>query len=104
LFRVFMKENNMKTIEYVGYSLMIVAYTILLIKNLELKVGLIVSISTIIAVFILKYLLINKKENDFEHKESIIQSVGNGARSKGDLTFEGITQDVDLNLDKCEKE
>ena len=51
----------MKTIEYVGYSLMIVAYTILLIKNLEFKVGLIVSISTIIAVFILKYLLINKK-------------------------------------------
>lgn len=94
----------MKTIGYVGYSLMIVVYTILLIKNLEFKVGLIVSISTIIAVFTLKYLLINKKDNDFEHKESIIQSVGNGAKAKGDLTFEGITQDVDLNLYGREKE
>lgn len=94
----------MKTIEYVGYSLMIVAYTILLIKNLEFIVGLIVSISTIIAVFILRYLLINKKDNDFEHKESIIQSVGNGAKAEGDLTFEDITQDVDLNLDGREKE
>ena len=95
----------MKTIEYVGYSLMIVAYTILLIKNLEFIVGLIVSISTIIAVFILKYLLINKKDNDFEHKESIIQqSIGNGAKAKGDLSFKDITQDVDINLDKCEKE
>ncbi len=93
----------MKTIEYVGYSLMIVAYTILIIKNLELKVGLIVIISTIIAGIILKYLVINKKKNDFEQKKSISQSIGNGATAKGNISFKGITQNVDLNLDKCEK-
>ena len=90
----------MKTIEYVGYSLMIVAYTIFLIKNLEFKVGLIISLSTIIVVFIvLKYLSITMKENDSENEEltdqsfeKTTQSVGNMATAEGDISYNGIKQ------------
>ena len=96
-----MKKNNMKAIEYVGYSLMIVAYTIFLIKNLEFKVGLFISLFTIITVFIvLKCLSANKKENDFEYEESITQSVGNGAKAKGDLTFKDINQRVEIKSNR----
>lgn len=85
----------MKTIEYVGYSLMIVAYTIFLIKNLEFKLGLIISLSTIIAVFIVsKYLSTNKKENDFEHAKEITQSVGNEPNVNGDLTYKDIKLEI----------
>jgi len=85
----------MKTIEYVGYSLMIVAYTIFLIKNLEFKLGLIISLSTIIAVFIIsKYLSTNEKENDFEHTKKITQSVGNDVNVNGDLTYKDINLEI----------
>ena len=91
----------MKQIEYVGYSLMIVAYTIFLIKTLNFIVGLIMSISTIfIVLIILKYLSIYNKENYYEPNKSIDQSVGKNAKAKGNLTFKNISQRVDNKSDR----
>jgi len=91
----------MKTIEYIGYSLMIVAYTIFLIKNLNFIAGLIISISTIIFVLIImKYVPKYNKQNDHERNKLIVQSVGNNAKVKGNLTFKDIKQRVDIKSDR----
>lgn len=66
--------------------------------------GFIISISTIIFVLIiLKYLSKDKKELEFETKESFNQSVGNNAETKGDLTFRKISQRIDIKSDKYGK-
>lgn len=91
----------MEIIKYIGYSLMIVAYTILLIENLNVIAGLFISISTIILVLIImKYVSKYNKQNDHERNESIIQSVGNNAKAKGNLTFKDINQKVEIKSDR----
>lgn len=86
----------MKKIGYVGYSLMIVAYTILLVEILDFKIGLIISISTIIVVLIaLKYLSVKK-----EHDGKIVQIVGNDLKTTGDIKIENVNLDVDIKSDR----
>lgn len=89
----------MKKMQYIGYSLMVIAYTIFLIKNLNVLFGLVISISTIIIVLIiLKYFSVNAKEynTETEEKDSYKQSIGNGAKANS-IIYKNNKQIINTN-------
>ena len=86
-------DKRLLFISLVGYSLMIITYTLNLIEKYNALIGLLILISTIVIILLLlKYVLKNKEINYLREESDSSNEVGTTLKVKNGVLIEDVKQ------------